>query len=273
MKKLFSLAGVVLALACLCSCVSDKKIIYFQGADEMFMEDQAISQRYEMRIKPADQLLIKVTCEDATLLDVFSNDVLMGSNGRTSSSGLNTANSMTSAYGYTVTNEGTVRLPGVGVVKVSGMTCEESAKVIEKQIIAVQKIKEPQVTVRLLNARVTVLGAAKAPKVVNLTSERNTVLDVLSQCADVADASLRQRVTLIREEDGMRKKFDLDLTQADIFTSPAYYVQQNDMIYIQPNKAQNVRSSAFTTFLSAGASIISVISSMVALGIALGNKL
>jgi len=271
MKKLSLLACMALTIA-LCSCVSNKKIIYFQGADEMFQEDREITQRYEMHIKPADQLLIKVTCEDPTLLDVFSNDVLIGGGGgsrMTSSSMSSASGGMTNAYGYTVTNEGFVRLPGVGTVKVSGLTCEECAKAIEAQIVNVQKIKNPQVTVRLLNARVTVLGAAKAPKVVNLTSERNSVLDVLSQCADVADASLRQKVTLIREENGMRKKYDLDLTQADIFDSPAFYVQQNDMIYIQPNKAQNVRSSAFTTFLSAGASIISVISSIVALGIAL----
>lgn len=271
MKKLSLLACMALTIA-LCSCVSNKKIIYFQGADEMFQEEREITQRYEMHIKPADQLLIKVTCEDPTLLDVFSNDVLIGGGGgsrMTSSSMSSASGGMSNAYGYTVTNEGFVRLPGVGTVKVSGLTCEECAKAIEAQIVNVQKIKNPQVTVRLLNARVTVLGAAKAPKVVNLTSERNSVLDVLSQCADVADASLRQNVTLIREENGMRKKYDLDLTQADIFDSPAFYVQQNDMIYIQPNKAQNVRSSAFTTFLSAGASIISVISSIVALGIAL----
>ena len=196
-----------------------------------------------------------------------------GGSSRSSYSGMTSASGgMSNAYGYTVTNEGTVRLPGVGVVKVSGMTCEECAMVIEKQIIAVQKIKEPQVTVRLLNARVTVLGAAKAPKVVNLTSERNTVLDVLAQCSDVADASLRQKVTLIREENGVRKKFDLDLTQADIFNSPAYYVQQNDMIYIQPNKAQNVRSSAFPTYLSTGATILGFVSSVTALVFAILSK-
>lgn len=275
MKKLFSLACMAVTVACLCSCVSNKKIIYFQGADEMFYEDQAIQQRYEMHLKPADQIMIKVTCEDPLLLDVFSNDVLMGAGGgsRITNTALNSASgAMTNAYGYTVSNEGTVRLPGIGVVQVNGLTCEECAKVIETQIVAVQKIKNPQVTVRLLNARVTVLGAAKAPKVVNLTSERNSVLDVLAQCSDVADASLRQKVTLVREENGMRKKYDLDLTQADIFNSPAYYVQQNDMIYIQPNKAQNVKSSAFPTYLSTGATILGFISSVTALVIALVNK-
>ena len=277
MKKLTTLACVAVVMASMSSCVSDKKIIYFQGSEEMFAEDQAIAQRYEMHIKPADQIMIKVTCEDPTLLDVFSNDVMMGAGGgsqRSSYSSISSASGgMSNAYGYTVTNEGTVRLPGVGVVKVSGLTCEESAKVIEEQIKSIQKIKAPQVTVRLLNARVTVLGAAKAPKVVNLTSERNSVLDVLAQCSDVADASLRQKVTLIREEDGMRKKYDLDLTQADIFNSPAYYVQQNDMIYIQPSKAQNVRSSAFTTFLSAGASIVSFIASLASLGIVIATQI
>jgi polysaccharide export outer membrane protein len=100
---------------------------------------------------------------------------------------------------------------------------------------------------------------------VALTSERNTVLDVLSQCGDIADTGLRQKVTLYREENGERKKYDIDLTDCNVFQNPAYYVQQNDMIYVEPNKSQSIKSSAFYTFLSAGASIVSVVASVVAI--------
>ena len=172
---------------------------------------------------------------------------------------------MTNAYGYTVSNEGTITLPAIGVVQVVGLTSEQAARKIEEQIKAKNFINDPEVTVRLLNARVAVLGAVKNPQVVSLTSERNTILDVLSQCGDIGDTGLRQKITLYREQDGQICKYPLDLTTIDVFSSPAYYVQQNDMIYVQPNKSQNVKSSAFYTFLGAGSAILGVIASVVAL--------
>lgn len=172
---------------------------------------------------------------------------------------------MTNAYGYTVSNEGFVVLPAVGRVSVAGLTSDEAARRIEESIIAANLIKDPEVTVRLLNARVAVLGAVKNPQVVNLTSERNTILDVLSRCGDIADTGLRKKITLYREENGERRKYYIDLTNTDIFQSPAYYVQQNDLIYVEPNKSQTVKSSAFYTFLGAGSSILGVVASVVAL--------
>ena len=76
---------------------------------------------------------------------------------------------------------------------------------------------------------------------------------------------MRQKISLYREENGERKKYSIDLTDCDVFQNPAYYVQQNDMIYVEPNKSQSVRSSAFYTFLNAGSSIIGVISTIVSI--------
>ncbi len=273
MKKQISLAlTAVAAAACLSSCVSSKKIIYFQGSDDKFAQAQQIQQMYEMRLKPADQILIKVTCDQPELLEVFNLDVTMGSGSRNGSNlSYGSTGSMGSVYGYTIDNEGFVSLPMLGKVSVKDLTTDEAAKAIEQKIIEKNIIKEPDVTVRLLNARVAVLGAVRSPRVVSLNSERNTILDVLAQCGDVSDQALRKNVTLYRETNGQRSMYHLDLTQADIFESPAFYVQQNDMIYVQPNKSQNVRSSAFSTFLSTGASILGVISSIVALVIALSK--
>ena len=268
-----NLAAAAALGICLTSCVSTKKIKYFQGAEYMFMQPQEITQMYEMHIKPADQVLIKVTCDQPELLEVFNLDVTMGAgmrNGGNMSYGA--TGSMGSAYGYTVDNEGYLTLPHLGRVHVANLTCDDAAKVIENQIKSLKMIKDPDVTVRLLNARVSVLGAVKSPRVVSLTSERNTVLDVLAQCGDVSDQALRQKVKLFREDNGKRVMYELDLTQADVFNSPAFYVQQNDVIYIQPNKSQNVRSSAFSTFLGVGGSIISAISSAVAIVIAVTRK-
>lgn len=268
MKKNASLLLVLLAMLLTTSCVSTKKIVYFQDSDQVFSQAQQILQQYEMRLKPADQVYIKVTCSEPDLLSIFAQDVVMGTAGggtHMSSTSLNTSGSMTNVYGYTVSNDGYVILPAVGRVSVVGLTMDEAARRIEKSIIDANLIKDPEVTVLLLNARVAVLGAVKAPQVVSLTSERNTILDVLSRCGDIADTGLRQKVTLYREVNGERKKYSIDLTTSDVFQNPAYYVQQNDLIYVEPNKSQSVKSSAFYTFLGAGASIISVISSIVSI--------
>ena len=272
MKKSTSLLLALMAVLFMSSCVSTKKIVYFQNSDQVFSQGQQILQQYEMRLKPADQVLIKVTCSEPELLTIFAQDVMMGSAGQSSYNVNSGSGAMSNAYGYTVTNDGYVVLPAIGRVSVVGCTTEEAATRIEKSIIEANLIKDPDVTVRLLNGRVAVLGAVQRPTVVNLTSERNTILDVLSQCGDVDDTGLRQKISLYREENGIRKKFSIDLTSSDVFQNPAFYVQQNDMIYVEPNKSKSIRSSAFYTFLSAGASIISVVSAVVTVVMVLVKK-
>lgn len=267
-KKIFSILSAIAVTAILStSCVSTKKIVYFQGSDSLFLESQKIAQQYEMRLKPADQVLIKITCSEPTLLQIFAQDVTMGTSGQSGNYMNSTTGSMGSAYGYTVTNSGDLVLPAVGNVHVDHMTVTEAGEAIEKVIKEKGLIIDPIVTVRLLNARVTVIGAANSSRVVNLTSERNTIVDVLAQCGDVDDAGLRQNIKLYREENGQLAMYNIDLTSANIFKSPAYYVQQNDMIYVEPNKSKRVKSSPFYTALAAWGSIIGAVSTAVSLGV------
>lgn len=273
MKKTgFVLALAAFMLATLTGCVSTKKIVYFQGADTVYSQARRIMQQYELRLKPSDQVLIKVSCPDPELLGVFSQDVIMGTAGTNSNITNYASGGVSNAYGYTVNNQGEVKLPALGNVKVMGLTTEEAARHIEDKIKEAHLIGQPEVTVRLLNARVSVLGAVQRPGVVSLTSERNSVLDVISQCSDIDDTGLRYKVQLYREENGERVMYDLDLTKADIFNSPAYYVQQNDIIYVQPNKSKSVKSSAFYTFLSAAASVVALISTAVSLTILITRR-
>ncbi len=247
-------------------CVSQKKLVYFQGSDQLYAQAQNIAQQYEMRLKPADQIMVKITCPEPELLCVFAQDVTMGQAGNTS---MSSSGTLSNVYGYTISNGGYVTLPAVGRVYVDNMTCDEAAKEIEKRVTETTQVVGPEVTVRLLNARVTVIGAVSSPKTINLTSERNTIIDILAQCGDLDASSLRKNVKLFREIDGVRQMYVLDLTDVNIFTSPAFYVQQNDMIYVEPNKSLGVKSSAFYTFLGAGASILGLISSIVALAISI----
>lgn len=266
MKKFYSIFSVLTLAALMCSCVSTKKIVYFQGADSLYTQAQQIMQQYEMRLKPADQIMVKVTCSEPDLLSVFAQDVVMGTGGggRTNTSSLTSSSSgsMSNVYAYTITNDGCVILPSIGRVEVAGLTTVDAAKVIEEKIKEINHIADPGVTVSLMNARVAVLGAVKSPHVVNLTSERNTVLDVLSQCGDIADTGLRQKIKLFREVEGQRMMYEMDLTKANVFESPGFYVQQNDLIYVEPNKSQSIKSSAFYTFWTAGATIISTLATV-----------
>lgn len=270
MRKLLSILGIATMAIVMCtSCVSTKKIVYFQGADEEYKEAKQIAQQYAMKLKPADQVLVKVTCSEPKLLQIFAQDVTVGTFG--SNSYNVTGGSVSNAYGYTVHNNGEITLPAIGGVRVEGCTVEQAAKHIEQKIKDKGLISDPEVTVQLLNARVTVVGAVGSPRVVSLTSERNSIVDILAQCGDVGDSGLRYKIQLYREENGNLTCYPLDLTQKDIFSSPAYYVQQNDMIYVEPNKSTQVRSSAFYTGLSAWGSIISAVSTAVSLGVVIWN--
>jgi polysaccharide export outer membrane protein len=266
MKKFYSVLSVLALAVMMCSCVSTKKIVYFQGADSLYQQAQQVMQQYEMKLKPADQIMVKVTCSEPDLLSVFAQDVVMGTSGGRGggSSNLNSVGSgnLSNAYAFTITNDGYVFLPSIGKVRVAGLTTVDAAKVVEEKIREINHIADPDVTVMLLNARVAVLGAVKSPHVVNLTSERNTILDILSQCGDIADTGLRQKIKLFREVDGQRMMYEMDLTKSDVFNSPAYYVQQNDLIYVEPNKSQSIKSSAFYTFWTAGATIISTLATV-----------
>jgi len=268
MKKIFSFLAIgIVALLATTSCVSTEKIVYFQGSEELLASPMKIKQQYEMKLKPADQVLIKVTSSEPELLKIFAQNLTMGTTGAQGSSYLNSSSSgsMTNAYGYTVTNNGELLLPAIGKVKVDGTTVEGCATIIENKIKELGLVPDPEVTVQLLNARVTVVGAVHSPRVVSLSSQRNTIVDVLAQCNDIDDTGLRYKIKLYREENGDLKMYELDMTKSEIFTSPAYYVQQNDMIYVEPNKSKQIKSSSFYTGLSAWASILAVVTTCVSL--------
>lgn len=261
MKKILSFLAVVLLLMSTTGCVSSKKLRYFQGADSIYAEAQRIEQQYEMRLKPADQIFVKLSCSEPELLDVFSQSRVIGS---TSAGGFgNVSTSLGTVNGFTIDNKGDVLLPVLGKVHVADLTMDECAEVIKKLVEEKAHITDPEVVVRLLNARVTVLGAIRSPGIISLTSERNTIVDIMAQCGDVDDTGLRYKIRLFREQDGKRKMYYVDLTKADVFKSPAFYVQQNDLIYVEPNKSKGVKASPLYTFMGAGSSILAAIMSVI----------
>ena len=257
MKNIFSSILVVAALVfSLSSCVSQKEVVYFQNSDSIYIQGQDIKQLYDMRIKCADRLSVSITCSDIKLLKDFATNLTMGTNEGNLTSGSSTSREVYT--GYTVDNEGYVTLPVVGKLFVRGLTEEECAKKIEESIIAKGIVYDPQVTVKFTSASVSVLGAVRSPGRFALNTQRNSILDILADAGDITDNGLKKNIKLFREVDGKLIEYKIDLRQSDVFTSPAYYVQQNDLIYVEPNRTAQVKNSPFFTFWSAGASIVSL---------------
>ena len=272
MKKINIIIGSI-DLVAMTSCVSSKKITYLQGSDETFKTAQQISQQYDLRIKPADRISVTLSCSDPELLVPFGQNVVLGSTSVAKTGQINTnGGGQQDAYiGYTVDNEGFIKLPVIGRIRAAGYTEESLANEIQGAIIKSGYIKDPQVTVKFTNARVSVLGAVNRPGQFLLSSQRNSILDVIAQAGDVSDMGLKTNVKVFRENGGKRSMYTLDLTQDSVFNSPAFYLQQNDLVVIQPNKAQNVKSSPFLTFWGAAASITGLISSITAIVIAVSK--
>ncbi len=272
MKKINMFIGGI-ALVALTSCVSSKKITYLQGSDETFKTAQQISQQYDLRIKPADRISVTLSCSDPELLVPFGQNVVLGSTSVQKGGQISTYGSTQDAYvGYTVDNEGYIKLPVIGRIRAAGFTEETLANEIQNAIVNSGYIKDPQVIVKFTNARVSVLGAVNRPGQFLLSSQRNSILDVIAQAGDVSDMGLKTNVKVFREVGGKRSMYTLDLTQDSVFNSPAFYLQQNDLVVIQPNKAQNVKSSPFLTFWGAASSITALVSSVTAIVIAVSKK-
>jgi polysaccharide export outer membrane protein len=240
------------------SCVSSKKMIYLQGADKLHENPQKIDGNYELRIKPDDQLLISISSKAPELLTPFTNSQVLGS----SSSGASTQE-MT---GLLVDQNGKIEVPVLGKMQAAGLTRQELADIIKSKLIEGEYIKDPTVLVRFKGAKILVLGEVGSPGVKDLPSERTTILEAIGMAGDLPPTAHRENILVIREENGERKSYSVNLTSGtDILNSPVFYVQQNDVVYVEPNKAINVKGSSALTYLSAGSSIIGVLASVLSL--------
>ena len=244
-------------LAGLVSCTPSKKMIYLQGADELANDPQTIVQNYELKITPDDQLLITVSSKDGELLELFANSEVLGSSGSTS---------IQESVGLRVDKEGKIEVPVLGEMQVAGLTRGELAKALEAKLVEGDYIKDPTVTVQIRNFKVTVMGEVNSPGVQTVTGDRLTILEALTMAGDLAPSGKRDNILVVREEGDRRVSYVVDLTSSEkVLTSPCYYLKQNDVIYVQPNKSIGVKGSATLSFISASGSILSVIASVLSI--------
>ncbi len=243
---LLSVAGITL----LDSCRAPKEVVYFQdlrpGQSEVALpEPQAVT------VRPEDKISIIVNSRDPQLTNLFNLPYVSKSLGSTSQS----ASGSQGVSGYTVDAEGNIDFPVLGKVYVSGMGREEIAEHIKKELMVRNLVKDPVVTVEFMNLRVSVLGEVNSPGHFAIDRDRMTVLDALSMAGDLTIYGNRRKVLVLRQEGGVQRVYGIDLTSGGhVYTSPAYYLQQDDVVYVEPNSTKarqstvngnNVRSTSF----------------------------
>lgn len=268
-KTTILLFSSILCLGLTTSCISNKKMIYLQGATQDYAVPHDIADYFELRAQPDDQLAISVASKDAELLTRFNNNTLIGG-GNNSQTGTNTVNVSSGVSYFRVNKEGNIEFPIFGTVHVGGMTTGQISSFIQKRMIDEGYINDAVVNTKIMSFKVTVMGDVKNPGTQTYQGERLTILEAIGKAGDLTNSAYRDNVLVIREENGQRKAYEVNLLDNQaVFNSPAYYLQQNDVIYVQPNKSQRVKGSTSYTWLSVGSTVVGMIVSIVSLVVAL----
>ena len=242
----------------LASCGSVKNIAYLQNSDDINFEKSRFL--YDARIMPKDQLTISVntTTPEASMPFnlLLQNEYTQGRN--MSASGV--------LMPYLVDNEGYITFPVIGRLKVGGLTKSEAEKLIFEKIRPYMAESEnPVVTVRMSSYSVSVLGEVARPGSFQVSREKITILEALAQAGDLTIYGVRDKVKLIREDiTGKKQIVNLNLNDANLVNSPYYYLQQNDVVYVEPNKvkAQNSKVGQTTTLWFSATSILISLTSL-----------
>ncbi len=267
-KESFFAIYMVCATMFFASCVSDKKIIYLQGASDSYAVPRDIAQAFELRVQPDDQLAVSVSSKDVGLVQKFNNTTLIGG-GNNSTTGTNNINVSSGVAYFQVDKEGNIAFPLYGTLHVGGLTTREISDMLQERFRS-QDIRDAVVNTKIMSFKVTVMGDVKNPGPQTYQGERLTVLEALGRAGDLNNSAKRDQVLVVREEDGRRIAYEMDLRDHNsVFQSPAYYLQQNDVVYVQPNKSQRVKGSTGYTWLSVGSTLGSMVVSVVSLIVAL----
>lgn len=253
MGKYWGLFCGWIVVCLLTSCGSVKDIAYLQG--EELLKKTAMDDTVSLKIQKDDLLDINVSCPDQELLQPF----LRYSSEYNSAGGVNSGN----GSGYLVELDGTINFPLLGQIKVAGLTRRQLIDLVQSRLKKEGYIKNPVVTVRFLNFRISILGEVQSPGTYYISSERITLFEALSMAGDLTIHGRRNRVAVIRETDGVRTILYHDLRSRDVFLSPNYYLKQNDMVYVEPNRVK-AETSVQNQYTSIGTwmSIISFLASM-----------
>lgn len=257
-RKFFNLMGI-LCIILLCGCTSYQKIPYLQDI-EAVNDNQEIPSMYNAHIRAKDLLTITVNTTDPEAAAPFNLTVQSAM----TANGTQLVTQQAALQQYQVNNEGIIDFPVLGKLHVGGLTKNEAENLIQEKLKPYLK-ETPIVTVRMVNYKISVLGEVAKPGTFTISNEKVNVLEALAMAGDMTIWGLRDNVKLVREEeDGRQKIIVLNLNKADMIESPYYYLQQNDILYVSPNKtkAKNSDIGQSTSLWVSGTSILVSIASL-----------
>ena len=243
---------VVTVILMMVGCGSSKEVAYWQNIDSISLA--ASKGLYDAKIMPKDELTILVQTTDPITSEPFN----LRSTGQTSSK-----NQIT---GYLVDNDGMINLPIVGKIHVAGLTKTECEDLIKSKIQPyLARTENPLVSVRTSSYRITVIGEVNRPGVIPVATEKISLIEALAEAGDMTIYGKRDNVLLVREDkSGEKHKVRLNMNDANIINSPYYYLQQNDIVYVEPHKVK-ARNTFFGSNTSIFYSVIGITTSLVSL--------
>lgn len=259
LKKFSLQVCVLVCLVFLASCGSTKDVAYFQNSDNVDLSKSGVL--YDARIMPKDQLSITVSTTNDAAAAPFNMTVPTPY-----SVNLKSTYSQPMLQTYLVDNDGNINYPIIGQLHVGGLTKSEAENMIREKILPyMSEVENPIVTVRMTGYQISVIGEVSRPGTFTVSREKITVLEALAQAGDLTIYGVRNNVQLIREDaQGQKSIHFLNLNDANIINSPYYYLQQNDVLYVTPNKvkAQNSSVGSMTTLWFSATSILISLTSL-----------
>jgi polysaccharide export outer membrane protein len=252
-KKIHMIARLVCMLSIsvfLSACVATERAAYYAGVDKLSIAIDSIQQEDPV-IQKNDILSINISSLNPEASAVFNAP-------NTQATSTSTTTGSTSAGGYLVNLDGMIQLPILGNIQASGMTKKSLKSYITKLIEEKKLLVDPIVTIRHLNFEVTVLGEVNKPTVINVPSEKISIMKALGLAGDITIYGKKENVLLIREKAGVRTVTRLNLNDKNFLTSPFYYLQPNDVVYVQPNERKILNANRNQQLLPTILSVLSI---------------
>lgn len=253
-KPIYLLLILLAVVAALSSCGSSKQVVYFQDLKPGETEIK-LPEMKAITVRPEDKISIIVNSRDPQLTDLFNLPYVSRQLGQSLRTNGITVSNNQGVSAYTVDTDGEIDFPVLGKMYVAGMKREEIAEYIKNELIKENLVKAPVVTVEFANLCISVLGEVNNPGRFSIDRDKLTVLDALSMAGDLTIYGNRSKVMVLRQEGDVQRVYGLNLTSGNhVYTSPAFYLQQNDVVYVEPNAVKarqstvngnNVRSTSF----------------------------
>lgn len=242
MKRFLFLLAITVVVF-LSSCGAQRELVYISDAERD--SAQQILAKYANTIHPGDLLYIYVSSEVMESVVPFNQETHkeaielsrrnMASIGGEKMKDTYVRRTNRSVTGYLVDQQGFIIFPVLGKLNVAGIQHDSLELLIQDRLITGEYVTDPVVTVSPMNFRVSVIGEVNRPRELHITGERLTIFEALAMCGDITKYGQRDKVVVLREKNGMTTPIEIDLTKKTLFDSEAYYLQQNDIVYVEPN--------------------------------------